>query len=78
MSDWSTIRQKDIEKTFYEMFDPEMLYGYQAIVYDDALNNANHFGTDWKTEMEKDEVLFIFMCDFLEQQGVSVDDFITS
>jgi hypothetical protein len=78
MSDWSVVRQKDIEKTFDEMFDPELLYGYQAIVYDDALTKANHFGTNWKKEMQKDEVLNTFMCDFLEQEGVSVNDFITS
>jgi len=74
MSEWSKLRQKDIEKRFDEVFNPEMLYGYQAIVYDDALMRANHFGTDWKTEMEKDEVLFNFMCDFLEQEGFSVED----
>lgn len=76
MNQWMRINQKEVENRFDKIFNPEMLWGYQAIVYDDALTRANNYGTHWKEEMEKDDVLFFFMCDCLEQEGITVSDFL--
>jgi len=72
---WSEIKVKDLEKVFNEIFNPELLYGFDAILYDDALEKSNHFGTTWQQEMKKDEVYINFLTSYLENEGVTTDDF---
>jgi hypothetical protein len=72
---WSEIKVKDLEKVFNEIFNPELLYGFDAILYDDALEKSNHFGTTWQQEMKKDEVYINFITSYLENEGVTTDDF---
>lgn len=74
-NDWSKISKKEIERVFNEMFNPELLYGFDAILYDEALSKANHFGTDWVSEMKKDEVYDNFMLHYLENEGITPDEF---
>lgn len=77
MSDWKKIKLKDIENAFYKIFNPELLYGEQADIYDEALKNANHFGTTWKKEMQKiDEYVYLdFITNYLEEEEVCPEDF---
>ena len=42
---WSKINIRDLEKVFDEVFNPEMLYGFQAIQYDEALRKSSYYGT---------------------------------
>lgn len=72
---WNEIKQKDLEKVFNEIFNPELLYGFDAILYDDALEKSNNFGTTWQQEMQKDEVYLNFIFHFLENEGITPDDF---
>jgi hypothetical protein len=72
---WNEIKQKDLEKVFNEIFNPELLYGFDAILYDDAIEKSNNFGTTWQQEMQKDEVYINFLTSYLENEGVTTDDF---
>ena len=72
---WSEIKVKDLEKVFNEIFNPELLFGFDAILYDEALEKSNHFGTTWQQEMKKDEVYLNFVFHYLENEGVTTDDF---
>ena len=62
---WSEIKVKDLEKVFNEIFNPELLFGFDAILYDEALEKSNHFGTTWQQEMKKDEVYLNFVFHYL-------------
>ena len=72
---WSEIKVKDLEKVFNDIFNPELLFGFDAILYDEALQKSNHFGTTWQQEMKKNEVYLNFVFHFLENEGVTPDDF---
>jgi hypothetical protein len=74
-NDWSKVNKKQIENVFNEIFEPELLYGLDAIIYDEALAKANHFGTTWQDEMKKDEVYDNFVLNFLENESMTPDDF---
>ena len=77
MISWTKIKLKDLEKVFYEIFNPELLYGEQAKIYDEALAKSNHFGTTWKNEMQKvsEYVYFDFIVNYLEEQDYTSDEF---
>jgi hypothetical protein len=72
---WSEIKVKDLEKVFNEIFEPELLFGFDAILYDEALEKSNHFGTTWQQEMKKDEVYLNFVFHYLENEAITPDDF---
>jgi hypothetical protein len=72
---WNEIKLKDLEKVFNEIFNPELLYGFDAILYDDALEKSNHFGTTWQQEMQNDEVYLNFIFHYLENEGITPEDF---
>ena len=72
---WSKINIRDLEKVFNEVFNPETLFGFQAIQYDEALRKSSYYGTTWKKEMENEDVYFNFVRDYLENDGVTPDDF---
>jgi|688.fasta_scaffold2142173_2 hypothetical protein len=74
---WIKIKLKDLENVFYEIFNPELLYGEQAKIYDEALTNSKHFGTTWKKEMQKinQYVYFDFIVNYLEEEGYTPDEF---
>lgn len=72
---WSKINIRDLEKVFDEVFNPEMLYGFQAIQYEEALRKSSYYGTTWKKEMENEDVYYNFVTDYLENDGVTPDDF---
>ncbi len=74
-NDWSKVDKTEIERVFNEVFNPELLYGFDAVLYDNALIKSNHFETTWKEEMEKDEVYDNFVLHFLENEGITPDDF---
>lgn len=73
--DWSKVNKRVIERAFNEMFNPELLYGFDAILYDEALSKANHYGTEWMDEMKKDEVYENFMLHYLENEGITPEEF---
>jgi hypothetical protein len=74
---WDKIKLRDLEKVFNTIFNPESLYGEQAIIYDEALSKSNHFGTTWKEEMQKvsEYVYLDFIVSVLEEDGMTPDDF---
>ena len=74
---WNKIKLRDLEKVFNTIFNPESLYGEQAIIYDEALSKSNHFGTTWKEEMQKvsEYVYLDFLVSVLEEEGMTPDDF---
>ena len=72
---WSKINIRDLEKVFDEVFNPEMLYGFQAIQYDEALKKSSYYGINWKKEMQNEDVYFNFVTDFLENEGLTPNDF---
>jgi hypothetical protein len=74
---WNKIKLRDLEKVFNRIFNPESLYGEQAIIYDEALSKSKHFGTTWKEEMQKvsDNVYLYFIVSVLEEEGMTPDDF---
>ena len=74
---WNKIKLRDLEKVFNTIFNPESLYGEQAIIYDEALSKSNHFGTTWKEEMQKvsEYVYLDFIVSVLEEDGMTPDDF---
>ena len=72
---WSKINIRDLEKVFDEVFNPEMLYGFQAIQYDEALKKSSYYGINWKKEMQNEDVYYNFVTDYLENDGVTPDDF---
>jgi hypothetical protein len=72
---WNEIKLKDLEKVFNEIFNPELLYGYNAILYDEALEKSNNFGTTWQQEMKKDEIYLEFIVNYLENEGITTDEF---
>jgi hypothetical protein len=74
---WNKIKLRDLEKVFNRIFNPESLYGEQAIIYDEALSKSKHFGTTWKEEMQKvsDNVYLYFIVSVLEEDGMTPDDF---
>jgi hypothetical protein len=72
---WSKINIRDLEKVFDEVFNPEMLYGFQAIQYDEALRKSSYYGINWKKEMQNEDVYYNFVTDYLENDGVTPDDF---
>ena len=74
---WNKIKLRDLEKVFNTIFNPESLYGEQAIIYDEALSKSNHFGTTWKNEMQKvsEYVYFDFIVNYLEEQDYTSDEF---
>jgi hypothetical protein len=73
--DWSKVKRKEIERVFNEVFNPELLYGFDAILYDEALVKSNHFGTNWSDEMKKDEVYNNFILHYLENEGITPEEF---
>jgi hypothetical protein len=34
-NDWSKVNKRQIERIFNEVFNPELLYGFDAILYDE-------------------------------------------
>jgi len=74
---WNKIKLRDLEKVFNRIFNPESLYGEQAIIYDEALSKSKYFGTNWKEEMQKvsDNVYLYFIVSVLEEEGMTPDDF---
>jgi hypothetical protein len=74
---WNKIKLRDLEKVFNIIFNPESLYGEQAIIYDEALSKSKHFGTTWKEEMQKvsENVYLNFIVSVLEEEGMTPDDF---
>ena len=72
---WSKINIRDLEKVFDEVFNPEMLYGFQAIQYDEALKKSSYYGINWKKEMQNEDVYFNFVTDYLENEGLTPNDF---
>ena len=74
---WDKIKLRDLEKAFHGAFNPESLYGLQAVIYDEAISKSNHFGTTWKKEMENvsESVYFDFIVSVLEEEGFIIDDF---
>ena len=74
---WNKIKLRDLEKVFYTIFNPEILYGEQAIIYDEALSQSNHFGTTWKEEMQKvsEYVYLDFIVSVLKEEGITPDEF---
>ena len=74
---WDKIKLKDLEKVFNRIFNPESLYGLQAVIYDEAISKSNHFGTTWKEEMENvsESTYFDFIVGVLEEDGMTSDDF---
>ena len=69
------LKRKEIERVFNEVFNPELLYGFDAILYDEALVKSNHFGTNWYDEMKKDEVYNNFILHYLENEGITPEEF---
>ena len=63
---WSKINIRDLEKVFDEVFNPEMLYGFQAIQYDEALKKSSYYGINWKKEMQNEN---FSIKDFLDQMN---------
>ena len=74
-NDWSKVSKRQIERIFNEVFNPELLYGFDAILYDEALVKSNHFGTDWVEEMKKNEVYDNFILHYLENEGITPEEF---
>jgi hypothetical protein len=74
-NDWSKVNKREIERIFNEVFNPELLYGFDAILYDEALVKSNHFGTDWIEEMKKNEVYDNFILHYLENEGITPEEF---
>jgi hypothetical protein len=74
-NDWSKVKKRQIENIFNEVFNPELLYGVDAILYDEAIVKSNHFGTTWQEEMKKDDVYDNFVLQFIENEGMTPDDF---
>jgi hypothetical protein len=72
---WFLNKFKDYEKIFNQLFSPEKLFGYEAIIYDEALKKSNYFGTTWKEELEKVDLYFSFVINYLESEGYSPDYF---
>jgi hypothetical protein len=72
---WNEIKLKELEKVFNEIFSPELLYGKQAEIYDEALSQSNHYGITWKQEMMNKDMYVDFVIDYLENEGVSPEDF---
>jgi hypothetical protein len=75
MSEWSKIKLKDLEKVFYEVFNPQELYGVLANMYDEALSKSKDYGTTWKEEMQKNSIYVDFISSVLENEGLSISDF---
>jgi hypothetical protein len=74
-NDWSKVKKRQIENIFNEVFNPELLYGVDAILYDEAIVKSNYFGTTWQEEMKKDDVYDNFVLQFIENEGMTPDDF---
>jgi hypothetical protein len=72
---WNEIKLKELEKVFNEIFSPELLYGKQAEIYDEALVQSNHYGITWKQEMINKDIYLDFLIDYLENEGISPEDF---
>jgi|694.fasta_scaffold128904_3 hypothetical protein len=72
---WSKINIRDLEKVFNEVFNPETLFGFQAIQYDEALRKSSYYGINWKKEMQNADVYFNFVADYLENEGLTPNDF---
>lgn len=72
---WSNIELRDLEKVFNQVFNPEVLYGVQAEIYDEALTQSKHFGISWKQEMIDKGLYFSFLTNFLENEGINPQDF---
>ncbi len=75
---WNEIKLKELEKVFNEIFSPELLYGKQAEIYDEALAQSNHYGITWKQEMMNKDMYVDFVIDYLENEGISPEDFKTN
>ena len=74
-NDWSKVDKRQIERVFNEIFNPELLYGFDAIIYDDALAKSNHFGTTWIDEMKKNEMYDNFVLHYIENEGITPEEF---
>jgi hypothetical protein len=72
---WSNIKVRDLEKVFNDIFNPEVLYGIQAKIYDEALIQSNHYGISWKQEMINKDLYLDFITDYLENEGMNPQDF---
>jgi len=72
---WSIIELRDLEKVFNQVFNPEVLYGDYAEIYDEALTQSKHFGISWKQEMVDKELYFSFVTNYLENEGMNPQDF---
>jgi hypothetical protein len=75
---WENVRLRDLENVFNDIFNPQLLYGEQAVIYDEAIKNSNHFGTTWQQEIKKnDEHSYVdFIVNYLKEEGCSLDDFL--
>lgn len=72
---WSNIKVRDLEKVFDDIFNPELLYGKQAELYDEALAQSNHYGISWKQEMKDKDIYVDFIIDYLEKEEMKPEDF---
>jgi hypothetical protein len=71
---WIELKIKDYEKVFNRIFNPESLFGYSAVLYDEALTKSKNYGTTWQEEMEKQGNYFDFLVDYLESEGLTPND----
>jgi hypothetical protein len=72
---WSDIKLRDLEKVFDDIFNPELLYGKEAELYDEALTQSNHYGISWKQEMKDKDIYLDFIIDYLEKEEMKPEDF---
>jgi hypothetical protein len=75
-NNWLKVDKREIERIFNEVFNPELLHGFDSIMYDEAVSKSNYFGTDWVEEMKKDEVYDNFILHYLENEGITPEEFV--
>jgi hypothetical protein len=71
---WTELKMKEYEKVFNRIFNPESLFGFDAIIYDEALVNSKNYGTTWQEEMEKQGNYFEFVVNYLENENLTPAD----